>query len=161
MKTSFFLLCFLTAFAANAQFMGGGMGRQGMGGMSSMNQPVDNYRPSAMAGVPGILAERETKWLRDSLSLSKEQTKAVKKLNGEYAKQQQEAVTDILGNKGAQPTPDQIKQVREAMTMLNDEKQDSLKALLTPEQWKTYADKRLKMWEQTGNFYQKGFNKLN
>lgn len=157
MKTLLLVTCLLVTFSVRAQYTGG-YGRPGYG---AMNQPMDTYRPSAMANVPNILAERETKWLRDSLSLSKEQAKSVKKLNFDYAKQQQEAINDIIGTKGAQPTPDQIKQVREAMAMLNDEKQDGLKALLTPEQWKAYTDKRLMMWEQTGNFYQKGLNKMN
>lgn len=161
MKTLLFVFQFFTVLAAQAQYYpGGGMyGNQRMGG--AMNQPMDTYRPSAFNSVPPMLAERETKWLRDSLALSKDQLKTVKKLNNDYAKQQQEVVRDILGTKGEQPTPEQIKQVREAMTMLNDEKQDGLKALLTPEQWKSYAAKRELMWQQTGNFYEKGLKKLN
>ena len=158
------LLATLSSYGQNG---GGQYGRQGMGGMggmggmSSMNQPADNYRPSAFNSVPTILAERETKWLKDSLLLSKEQTKVVKKLNFEYAKQQQDAIKDIVGTKGDQPSPATIKQVREAMTMLNDEKQDGLKPLLTPEQWIAYQAKKVEMWKQTGGFYEKGLMKVN
>ncbi len=165
MKTIVLLVSLLTALSAQAQYGpqygGRGYGRQGMGGMGSMNQPMDTYRPSAFNSIPTILAERETKWLRDSLSLSKEQTKSVKKLNFDYAKQQQEAVRDIVGTKGGQPSPEAIKQVREAMTMLNDEKQDVLRPLLTPEQWTAYQAKKLEMWKQTGGFYEKGYTKVN
>jgi hypothetical protein len=165
-KTILFLMSLLATLSAHAQYGGGyggqygggGYGRQSMGGM---NQPMDNYRPSAFSSVPTILADRETKWLRDSLSLSKEQTKSVKKVNFDYAKQQQDAIKDIVGTKGEQPSPATIKQVREAMTMLNDEKQDFLKPLLTPEQWTTYQTKKVDMWKQTGGFYEKGLAKIN
>lgn len=164
MRSIIFFCSLLTAFSSYGQYgggYGGQYGRQGMGGMSAMNQPMDTYRPSAFNSVPTVLAERETKWLRDSLSLSKEQTKSVKKLNFEYAKQQQDAIKDIVGTKGEQPSPATIKQVREAMTMLNDEKQDMLKPLLTPQQWTTYQARKLDMWKQTGGFYEKGLAKVN
>lgn len=156
MKLFVLLAGLLAVSSAYGQYMGGRRP-----GMSAMNQPTDTYRPSAFSTIPNILAERETSWLRDSLSLSKEQMKAVKKLNQDYARQQQDAIKDIVGTKGGQPTPEAVKQVREAMTMLNDEKQDGLRPILTPEQWKTYVAKRALMWQQTGGFYEKGFTKLN
>ncbi|MCY7359551.1 MAG: hypothetical protein LH609_19265 [Rudanella sp.] len=164
MKLIILFFSLLSTLSAYAQYGGqyggqsGGYGRQSMGGM---NQPMDNYRPSAFNSIPTILADRETKWLRDSLSLSKEQTKLVKKLNFDYAKQQQDAIKDIVGTKGDQPSPATVKQVREAMTMLNDEKQDMLKPLLTPEQWIAYQARKLDMWKQTGGFYEKGLVKVN
>lgn len=133
---------------------GGGMGRQGMGS-GQYGQSMPSAPPSAFSNMPGVLADRETKWLRDSLSLTKEQTKAVKKLNNEFAKQQQTAIKDIVGTGGGRPSPEAMEQIRETMLMINEEKEDSLRPLLTPEQWTVYRSKRESMRKSTGGFQPK------
>ncbi len=134
---------------------GGGMGRQGMGMGSQYGQQMASPPPSAFSNMPGVLAERETKWLRDSLSLTKEQTKAVKKLNNEFAKQQQSAIKDIVGTGAGRPSPEALEQVRETMLMINEEKEDNLRPILTPEQWTLYRSKRESMRKSTGGFQPK------
>lgn len=132
---------------------GGGMGRQGMGMGNSQQMP--SAPPSAFSNMPGVLADRETKWLRDSLSLTKDQTKAVKKLNNEFAKQQQTAIKDIVGTGTGRPSPETMEQIRETMLMINEEKEDNLRPLLTPEQWTQYQGKRESMRKSTGGFQPK------
>jgi hypothetical protein len=105
--------------------------------------------------MPGILAERETKWLKDSLSLTKDQAKAVRKLNNDFAKQQQSAIKDIVGTGGTRPSPEAMEQIRETMVMINEEKEDNLRPLLTPEQWTLYQAKRDIMRKNTGGFQPK------
>ncbi|QJW90025.1 hypothetical protein HNV11_11885 [Spirosoma taeanense] len=127
-------------------YSGGGMGRgMGMGSqnMGSSSRPIPN--------IAGDMANKETKWLKENLSLDKEQAKAVKKLNNEYADQQQDALKDILRG-GAQPTPETRKQVQEMMLMLNEEKEDKLKTLLTPDQWTLYQSKKEDMQKAIGGF---------
>lgn len=157
-RTCLSLVCsLLLSYVACAQYgqYGGGMGgRQGMGG-GQFNQQMPNTPPSAFSNMPGILADRETKWLRDSLSLTKDQTKAVKKLNNEFAKQQQTAIKDIVGTGGARPSPEAMEQIRETMLMINEEKEDGLRPILTPEQWTTYRAKRDAMRKSTGGFQPK------
>lgn len=135
---------------------GGGMGRQGMGmGGGQYGQQTPSAPPSAFSNMPGMLADRETKWLRDSLSLTKDQTKAVKKLNNEFAKQQQIAIKDIVGTGAGRPSPETMEQIRETMLMINEEKEDNLRPLLTPEQWTLYRSKRESMRKSTGGFQPK------
>lgn len=153
------LLLFFSLFLSSVGYgqygqYGGGMGRQGMGG-SQYGQQMPSTPPSAFSNMPGVLAERETKWLRDSLSLTKDQTKAVKKLNNEFAKQQQSAIKDIVGTGGGRPSPEAMEQVRETMLMINEEKEDNLRPLLTPEQWTLYRAKRESMRKSTGGFQPK------
>ncbi|GAB3640199.1 hypothetical protein [Spirosoma arcticum] len=156
MKTSLGLLLSLLlnsiTYGQYGQY-GGGMGRQGMG--NSQYQQMPSTPPSAFSNMPGVLADRETKWLRDSLSLTKDQTKAVKKLNNEFAKQQQDAIKDIVGTGTGRPSPETMEQVRETMLMINEEKEDNLRPLLTPEQWTLYQGKRESMRKSTGGFQPK------
>ena len=149
-------MSWLLSYSSYGQYggqYGGGMGRQGMGGQRGQQMP--SAPPSAFSNMPGTLADRETKWLRDSLSLTKEQTKAVKKLNNEFAKQQQTAIKDIVGTGGARPSPEAMEQVRETMLMINEEKEDNLRPLLTPDQWTLYRSKRESMRKSTGGFQPK------
>lgn len=159
MKRTYLSLVFslLLSYVGYGQYggqYGGGMGRRGMGS-GQYNQPMPSTPPSAFSNMPGVLADRETKWLKDSLSLTKEQTKAVKKLNNEFAKQQQSALKDIVGTGGGRPSPEAMEQIRETMLMINEEKEDSLRPLLTPEQWTLYRAKRESMRKSTGGFQPK------
>jgi hypothetical protein len=154
-KTSIgFVIALLASYASYGQFggMGGQSGRMGGG---QFNQPMASSPPSAFSNMPGILAERETKWLKDSLSLTKEQTKAVKKVNYDFAKQQQSAIKDIVGTGGGRPSPEAMEQIRETMVMINEEKEDNLRPILTPEQWTLYQAKRDIMRKNTGGFQPK------
>lgn len=83
--------------------------------------------------------------------MDKEQAKAVKKLNNEYAEQQQDAIKDIIGPSG-KPGPDAQRQVQDMMLMLNEEKEDQLKTILTAEQWTTYQSKKAEMQKAVGGF---------
>jgi hypothetical protein len=152
----FFIFCLSLSYVSYGQYGGqyGGMGRQGMGGMGGgqFSQQSAGSRPSAFSNMPGILADRETKWLKDSLSLSKDQVKAVKKLNNEYAKEQQTAIKDIVGTTTGRPTPEMMDQIRETMVMINEEKEDGLKGILSPEQWTLYRSKKESMVKSTGGF---------
>ena len=154
-KTSIgFAIALLASYASYGQFggMGGQSGRMGGG---QFNQPMASSPPSAFSNMPGILAERETKWLKDSLSLTKEQTKAVKKVNYDFAKQQQSAIKDIVGTGGGRPSPEAMEQIRETMVMINEEKEDNLRPILTPEQWTLFQAKRDIMRKNTGGFQPK------
>lgn len=148
------MIVLLASYASYGQFggMGGQSGRMGGG---QFNQPMASSPPSAFSNMPGILAERETKWLKDSLSLTKEQTKAVKKVNYDFAKQQQSAIKDIVGTGGGRPSPEAMEQIRETMVMINEEKEDNLRPILTPEQWTLYQAKRDIMRKNTGGFQPK------
>lgn len=151
-------IALLVSFASYGQYGGqyGGMGGQygGMGGRQ-YSQPMASSPPSAFSTMPGILADRETKWLKDSLSLTKDQVKAVKKLNNDFAKQQQSAIKDIVGTGTGRPSPETMEQIRETMVMINEEKEDNLRPLLTPEQWALYQAKRDIMRKNTGGFQPK------
>lgn len=150
----------LLTLSATAQYGGGGYGqggygqggygRGGMGGMSGMNQQTGPQRPM-IPNIAGDMANKETKWLKENLSLDKEQAKAVKKLNNEYAGQQQEAIKDMVGKDG-KPGPEIRTQIQQMMMMLNEEKEDQLKTLLTPEQWTTYQAKKPEMQKEIGGF---------
>ncbi|MVM37107.1 hypothetical protein GO730_04585 [Spirosoma sp. HMF3257] len=130
---------------------GGGMGGR-MGGMSGMNQMPSSPR-SSVPNIAGDMAMKETKWLKENLSLTKEQLKDVKHLNNEYASQQQDAIKDIVGaNGGGRPSPETIKQIREVMLMFNEEKEEKLKPILTPEQWALYQSKKPDMQKEIGGF---------
>jgi hypothetical protein len=157
MKTVFILSISLSllASACYGQFMGGGMGR-GMGMGGAMNQPQANFKPS-VPNIAGDLANRETKWLKEKLSLTKEQAKAVKELNRRYGDQQQEAIKEIVTiNGGMKPdmTEAQRKlqsdQMRDAMLMYNEQKEVELKEILTPDQWALYQRSKDDMQREVG-----------
>ncbi len=146
------LLCSLPGFG---QYGGGGYGRGGYGGgmnRGSQFQQPSSPPPSAFNGMPGILADRETKWLKDSLNLTKDQAKAVRKINNDFAKQQQEDIKPIAGPGGTRPSPETIRQVQEIMLMTNEEKEEQLRPILTPEQWTKYKANKDLMIQQTGGF---------
>ncbi|WP_266368563.1 hypothetical protein [Tellurirhabdus rosea] len=149
----FFLMTFAVATlftrSVFAQYYPGGMGGMRQPGMNSLPQ-AGSSRPM-IPNIAGELATKETKWLKDNLALDKEQAKAVKKLNGDYADQQQAAIKDIIGPSG-QPGPDARKQIQDMMMMLNEEKEDKLKGILTAEQWKLYQTKKPEMQREVGGF---------
>lgn len=130
---------------------GGGYGRGGYGnGMGgAMSQPQANFKPS-IPNVAGDMAAKETKWLKENLDLTKEQAKDVKNLNNDYAKLQQEAIKEIVGTDGKRTNPAASQQIKDAMMMYNEEKEDKLKLLLTPEQWTTYQTKKPDMQRAIG-----------
>lgn len=132
---------------------GGGMGGMGYGRrMGGMDPTMSSSPRATVPNIAGNLAQKETKWLKDNLSLSKDQLKAVKNLNNEYADQQQDAIKDILGTGGGRPSPEAVKQVQDMMLMLNEEKEDKLKPILTPEQWTLYQSKKNDMQKEVGGF---------
>lgn len=137
----------LFALPASAQYYPGGMGR-GMG--QQMGQQTGPSRPM-IPNIAGDIANKETKWLKENLSLDKEQAKAVKKLNNEYADQQQDAIKDIVGPSG-KPGPETRKQIQDMMLMLNEEKEDRLKTILTADQWTTYQAKKADMQKEVGGY---------
>ena len=130
----------------------GGMGGRRMGGGMGGGIPNTSSPRASIPNIAGDMANKETKWLKENLSLTKDQAKAVKQLNNEYASQQQDAVKDIVGTGGGRPSPDAIKQIREMMLMLNEEKEDKLKPILTPEQWTLYQSKKEDMQKEIGGF---------
>ncbi len=132
---------------------GGGMGGMGYGRrMGGMDPTMSSSPRATVPNIAGNLAQKETKWLKENLSLSKDQLKAVKNLNNEYADQQQDAIKDILGTGGGRPSPEAVKQVQDMMLMLNEEKEDKLKPILTPEQWTLYQSKKEDMQKEVGGF---------
>ncbi|MVM30037.1 hypothetical protein GO755_08335 [Spirosoma sp. HMF4905] len=161
--TLFCLVCLSTSLFMSAKSFaqyggyggggyGGGMGGR-MGGMSGMNQNMPSSPRSSVPNIAGDMAMKETKWLRENLSLTKDQLKDVKHLNNEYASQQQDAIKDIVGaNGGGRPSPETIKQIREVMLMFNEEKEEKLKPILTPEQWALYQSKKPEMQKEIGGF---------
>ncbi|MBO0931721.1 hypothetical protein [Fibrella aquatilis] len=156
MKTTrllFVALFLLTTSCCFAQYggYGGGYGRGGYGsGMGgAMSQPQANFKPS-IPNVAGDMAAKETKWLKENLALTKEQAKDVKTLNNDYAKLQQEAIKEIVGADGGKSNPQASQQIKDAMMMYNEEKEDKLKLLLTPEQWTTYQNKKPDMQRAIG-----------
>ncbi|MCX6216215.1 hypothetical protein [Spirosoma sp.] len=148
---SLFLLISLHAFSQYGGY-GGGYGGYGgrMGGMSQ-NMPSSPPRAS-VPNIAGDMAMKETKWLKENLDLSKDQAKAVKQLNNEYASQQQDAIKDIIGTGGGRPSPEAIKQVRDVMMMFNEEKEEKLKPILTPEQWSLYQSRKEAMQKEIGGW---------
>ncbi|GAB3989578.1 hypothetical protein GCM10028807_14790 [Spirosoma daeguense] len=148
-------LFLLPAFQAFSQYYpGGGMGYGGygrrMGG--GMDPTMQSSPRSNIPNIAGDIAQKETKWLKENLSLTKEQHKAVRNLNNEYASQQQDAIKDIVGSTGGKPTPETRKQIQDMMLMLNEEKEDRLKPILTPEQWTLYQSKKEDMQKEVGGF---------
>lgn len=124
---------------------GGGMGRGGMG--NSMGGA--NFKPS-IPNIAGEMAAREMKWLKENLNLEKDQAKSIKSLYNDYAKLQQEAIKEIVGSDGGKSNPDANKQMHDAMMMYNEEKEDKLKVILTPDQWVTYQTKKPDMQREIG-----------
>lgn len=124
---------------------GGGMGR-GMGGNMSNGA---NFKPT-MPNIAGEMAAKETKWMKENLDLTKDQAKSIKTLNNDYGKIQQEAIKEIMGSDGGRSNPEAGKQVRDAMMMYNEEKEDKFKAILTPEQWTLYQTKKPDMQRAIG-----------
>lgn len=124
----------------------GGYGRRMGGGIPDTSTPR-----SSIPNIAGDIAQKETKWLKENIDLSKDQLKAVKNLNNEYASQQQGAIKDIVGPSG-KPGPDTRRQIQDMMLMLNEEKEDKLKTILTPEQWTLYLSKKEDMQKAVGGF---------
>ncbi|AKD55658.1 hypothetical protein [Spirosoma radiotolerans] len=149
-------LCCLALFISLHSFgqyggYGGGYGRGGYGGGMGQSMPSSPPRAS-VPNIAGDMAQKETKWLKENLELTKEQAKSVKQLNNEYASQQQDAIKDIIGTGGGRPSPETIKQVKDVMLMFNEEKEEKLKPILTPEQWTLYQSKKEAMQKEIGGW---------
>ncbi|MBD2700320.1 hypothetical protein IC229_06725 [Spirosoma sp. BT702] len=151
----FIILCLLSVNQVFSQYYpGGGMGYGGGGygrRMGGMDPTMSSSPRANIPNIAGDIAQKETKWLKENLSLTKDQLKAVKTLNNEYASQQQDAIKDIVGSSG-KPGPETRKQIQDMMLMLNEEKEDKLKTILTPEQWETYQSKKEDMQKEVGGF---------
>jgi len=144
----------LHSFGQYGGYGGGGYGG-GMGGRGGrgMGQSMPSSPPRAsVPNIAGDMAQKETKWLKENLELTKEQAKSVKQLNNEYASQQQDAIKDIIGTGGGRPSPEVIKQVKDVMLMFNEEKEEKLKPILTPEQWTLYQSKKEAMQKDIGGW---------
>ena len=144
------LLLYVHSYGQYGGYGGGMGGRMGGGGMSQ-NMPSSPLRAS-IPNIAGDLAQKETKWLKENLSLTKDQLKSVKQLNNEYASQQQDAIKDIIGTGGGRPSPEKINQVRDVMLMFNEEKEEKLHVIFTPEQWTTYQSKKEDMQKAVGGW---------
>ncbi len=135
------------------QYGGGGYGGGGYGGygrgMGSSMGGGPTFKPT-MPNIAGEMANKETKWMKENLDLTKDQAKAIKTLNNDYAKIQQEAIKEILGADGGKSNPEAGKQVRDAMMMYNEEKEDKFKVILTKEQWVSYQTKKPDMQREIG-----------
>ena len=133
---------------------GGGMGGYGGGRrMGGMSQNMPSSPPKAsIPNIAGDMAQKETKWLKENLTLNNDQAKSVKKLNNEYASQQQDAIKDIIGTGGGRPSPETIKQIQDVMLMFNEEKEEKLHPILTSEQWTLYQSKKEDMKKEIGGF---------
>jgi hypothetical protein len=146
---SLFLLISIHGFGQYGGYGGGGYG----GRMGGMGQSMPSSPPRAsVPNIAGDMAQKETKWLKENLDLSKEQLKSIKQLNNEYASQQQDAIKDIIGTGGGRPSPEAVKQVKDVMLMFNEEKEEKLKAILTPEQWTQYQSKKDAMQKEIGGW---------
>jgi hypothetical protein len=140
----------LGSFFGYGQQMGGGMRPGGFGGNQSMyGQNMGNNRPT-MPNIAQEMANKEVKWLKENIALTKDQQKAVKKLYNDYADQQRDAIKDIVGPAGGQPSEEAVKQIRETMLFLNEEKETQLKPLISPEQWTRYQSKKEDMQRDIG-----------
>lgn len=120
----------------------GGMGGQGMGNSSANQRP---QMPSS-----SDMANRQTDWMKVNLSLTKEQVKEIKKLNNVYASKQQDEIRPLLTG-DAPPSEATQQQIREISMMINEEKEEKLKPLLTPEQWTRYQTKRDSLSKTAGS----------
>lgn len=151
--TSSVCLLFITTLTFGQY--GGGYGNGMGGGYGGMNRGMgnnmggNNFKPQ-MPNIAGEMAARETKWMKENLNLTKDQAKAIKTLNNDYAKLQQEAIKEIMGTDGGKSNPEAGKQVRDAMMMYNEEKEDKQKVVLTPEQWTLYQSKKPDMQREIG-----------
>ena len=131
----------------NGQYGGGQYGGSGMG--RGMAGGGGNFKPQ-MPNIAGEMAAKETKWMKENLEFTKEQAKSIKTLNNDYAKVQQEAIKEILGADGGRSNPQATQQVRDAMMMYNEEKEDKFKTVLTKEQWTLYQSKKPDMQRDIG-----------
>ncbi|GAB3575120.1 hypothetical protein GCM10027578_38790 [Spirosoma luteolum] len=147
-------LCVFLSTQSYAQYGGGYGGGYGgrMGGMAGGQNMGSSSPRASIPNIAGDMANKETKWLKENLNLDKDQQKAVKKLNNEYASMQQDAIKDIVGTQTGRPSPETIKQIQDSMLMFNEEKEDKLKPLLTPEQWDLYQSKKEQMKKDIGGY---------
>ena len=134
----------------------GGMGGMGMGGQSMNNGGGQRY----MGPTSGDIANRQTDWMKTNLSLTKEQVKEVRKLNNTYASKQQTEARALLTGDGP-PSEATKQQIREVTMMINEEKDEKLKPLLTPEQWTIYQTKRDSLSKVVGGGRMMGTGKPN
>lgn len=142
----------------------GGMGGSGMGGgrMGGGQGMMGNSNAGPRSQMPssGEMASRQTDWMKVNLALTKEQIKDVKKLNNTYASKQQDEIRALLPTEGP-PSDATRQQIREVTMMINEEKEEKLKPLLTPEQWTLYQTKRDSLSKVVGGGRMQGSGKAN
>ncbi len=119
LKTWVFALCMLAgALSLQAQYGGGGF------------DPVK-------------MAERTTRTMTDSLSLSTRQTEKVGEINLKYAKLLQQARDKNTGG--------DWESMRAAMTTMRQEQGKELQAVLTSYQWERWQKVQETMWQGRGD----------
>ncbi|WP_026994209.1 hypothetical protein [Flectobacillus major] len=146
---AFLCLGILTvSFDSLAQYgYGGGYGRQGgfgnRGGIPQAGQGETRRRDDGMD--PEKIAEEDTRWMTKKLKLSEEQLPKVEDLNIKYAFQRFDLFEEIkkATNNGTMPPSDEVRvKIREKMQKMKVDKDNDMKAILTPEQYETYQKKR-------------------
>ncbi|WP_337040426.1 hypothetical protein [Emticicia sp. 17c] len=146
LKTIFSLICFffLTALYTHAQYYPGQYGRGYGGGMSrygGYGSDFDTHKPKVLD--PDEIAKEETKWMVKKLKLTDEQEVLISSLNEDYAYQRRDMYELIKKDFGSsRPTPQQINDAKDKMAALEEKQNKELEKILTPEQYKTYLDKK-------------------
>ena len=90
------------------------------------------------------VAEKETKWMRKKLKLSKEQLQRVKAINAVYAFKRKDFEATIgpkdEGNK---------QKIRDGLAHLNKEKDNELRKVFTEKQYNIYLKRKPELIEKT------------
>ena len=148
MKFALSLICLflLSVLYTQAQYSpgyGGGYGRGGYGGgLNRYGSEFDNAKPKGPLD-PDELAKEETKWMVKKLKLTDEQEILVSSLNEDYAYQRKDLYDRIKKDFGdSRPTPQQITDAKAKIAALDEKQNKELEKILTPEQYKTYIEKK-------------------
>ena len=97
--------------------------------------------------TPQEKAAKKTAWMKANLGLSDDQVKQVEPLNLEYAQKNY----DLKNNQAIS------KEEKETQMKKNDDEKDAkLKAILSPEQFKTYEAKKMEMKEEIKKQHSEG-----
>ena len=145
LKFALSLICFffLSILYTNAQYYPGyGRGAGLGGGLNRYGSEFDNPKPKGPLD-PDELAKEETRWMVKKLKLNDEQEILVSSLNEDYAYQRKDLYERIKKDFGAErPTPQQINDAKAKMAALEEKQNKELEKILTPEQYKTYMEKK-------------------
>ena len=144
---AFFLLALLGANQqAEAQYYGGGggFGRGGIGnGFPQAGQSDNRRRDNTLD--PEEIAKEDTRWMTKKLKLTEEQIPKVEDINIKYAFQRFDIFEELkkATNNGTTAPPDDVRtKLREKMRKMKDDKDNDMKAVLTPEQFEEYQKRR-------------------